>query len=419
MARGYIYMNHFSNILACYHKNKSILSKTQLLYNQLLSEKYGCNIFLKREDLQPVRSFKIRGAFNKINNLSDKQKQKGVVCVSAGNHAQGVAYSSKLLGLSSDIFVPENTPLQKINSINKFLNSKSKLHIVGDNFDSALEISKEFSDKNNKEFIHPFNDYDIIYGQATVATEIYEDIDPDIIIGCIGGGGLMSGISLYSKYVSDTCKLYGVESKGCNAMYQSVKMDKVVSLDEYDTFVDGAAVKEVGDLTFDICKQHLEEIFLIPNGKLCNTLLDLYSTHGIIAEPAGALSISALDCLDKTTIKGKNVVAIISGGNNDITRYPEMNDLALRYLNLKHYFVIKFTQRPGELKRFLSDILGPNDDITRFEYIKKTNKSYGQVLLGIQLNNPDNLKLLIYNLENNNFNFKYINEDDILMSYLV
>jgi len=408
-----------NRILNTYNLNKNVIKKTLLEHNKRLSKKYQCNVFLKREDLQKVRSFKLRGAYNKIVKLSKNDKKKGIVCASAGNHAQGVAYSCAALGISSNIFVPENTPLQKINSIKKLANVDFNLHITGSNFDECLLKSLKFSEDNKSIFIHPFDDQDIIDGQGTIAVEIYEDIKPDLILGCIGGGGLMSGVSLYSKNINPDCLLYGVESDNCNAMYQSINENKIIKLNEYDTFVDGAAVKEVSKLTFEICKENLADILLVSNGKLCNTMLELYQNDGIISEPAGALSVSALDFLDPDVIKGKNVIAIISGGNNDITRYPEINDLALRYHNLKHYFIIQFGQHPGELKKFVNKILGPYDDITRFEYIKKTNKSYGQVLIGVELTAPENLSPLIKNLKDYNFNYIYINEDDLLMSYLI
>jgi len=407
------------DILKTYHNNKDIIDKTPLHKNNRLSRKYGCNIFLKREDLQLVRSFKVRGAYNKLLRLSTKDKQKGIVCASAGNHAQGVAYSCSILNIKSDIFIPENTPLQKIKSIEKFSNETCNIHIIGCNFDECLYNAKEYCNKNNKIFIHPFDDMDIINGQGTIAVEIYEKIKPDIIIGCIGGGGLMSGISLYSKHINPDCKLYGVESENCNAMYSSIKKDSIIKLENCDTFVDGAAVSRVGELTFDICKKYLEEILLVNNGYLCKQMIELYQDDGIITEPAGALAISGLSKLDPNIIKDKNVVCIVSGGNNDITRYPEINEIALRYDNLKHYFIIKFGQKPGILKKFVNNILGPHDDITRFEYIKKTNKSLGQVFVGIELSHPDNLQNIITNLEENKFNYKYINEDELLMSYLV
>lgn len=406
-------------ILKTYNYNKNFIKNTLLEKNERLSEKYNCNLFLKREDLQEVRSFKIRGAYNKINSLKEEERGKGVVCASAGNHAQGVAHSCSKLNIKSDIFVPENTPIQKINSIKKFSNDLCTLHVTGKTFDEAYNLSKDFSEKNKSIYVHPFRDEEIIFGQGTIAVEIHNLINPDIIIGCVGGGGLMSGISLYTKGINPECLIYGAESDNCNAMYQSIKENKIIKLENIDTFVDGAAVQEVSKKTFDICKQNLEDIILISNGQLCNTMLDLYQNDGIITEPAGALSVSALDYLDREKIKGKNIVAIVSGGNNDITRYPEINDIALRHLNLKHYFIIRFAQKPGELRKFVTDILGDGDDITRFEYIKKTNISYGQVLVGIESQSSNNIKILKENLKKNKFNYIYVNDDEQLMSYLI
>ena len=408
-----------TRILKTYNNNKNFIKNTLLQKNSRLSEKYKCNVYLKREDLQVVRSFKIRGAYNKINLLNINQRKKGVVCASAGNHAQGVAYSCSELNIKSDIFVPENTPIQKINSIKKFSNNICNLHIVGASFDDAYNLSKDFSKKHESLYIHPFGDEDIIYGQGTIAVEIYNLINPDIIIGCIGGGGLMSGVSLFSKGINYHCKLYGVESLKSNAMYQSIKENKIIKLDKIDNFVDGAAVKEVSDLTFDICKNNLDDILLVSNGRVCNTMLELYQNDGIIAEPAGALSLAGLDLLDKNLIKDKNIVLIISGGNNDISRYPEIQELALQYQNLKHYFIIQFSQKPGILHKFVKDILGPNDDITRFEYIKKTNKTYGEVLLGVQTISQRDIDIFKQKLNKNNFRFTYLNDNEQLMSYIV
>jgi threonine dehydratase len=407
------------DIYNIYELNKEIINNTPLQLNKRLSNKYNCNIFLKREDLQIVRSFKIRGAYNKINKLTLEEKEKGIVCASAGNHAQGVAYSCNILNIDSTIFVPENTPPQKIKSIKKFSNSRCKLFIIGKNFDEAYELSKKYTLEHNKTYIHPFGDIDVINGQGTVAVEIYNELTPDIIISCVGGGGLISGISKYSKYKKTNCLIYGAESLECNSMYQSIQNNKVIRLDKYDTFVDGTAVKEVSELTFNICKKNVEDILLVSNGQLCNTILELYQDDGIITEPAGALAVSSLENIDKTLIKGKNIVCIISGGNNDVTRYPEIQDIALRYLNLKHYFIIKFTQKPGELRKFVNNILNDKDDITRFEYIKKKNSNYGQVIVGIQLFNPNDLQNIKNNLENHNFNYIYINDNDLLMSYLI
>lgn len=402
-----------------YYKNNKIIKDTPLHLNKRLSKKYNCNIYFKREDLHEVRSFKIRGAYQKINSLTHEQKKKGVVCASAGNHAQGVAYSSTILDIESTIFVPENTPLQKINSIKKFSNNKCQLFVKGKDFNESLNLSLEYSKKNNKTYVHPFGDIEVIKGQGTIAVEIYNKINPDIIISCVGGGGLLSGISMYSKYKNPNCLLYGVESTNCNSMYQSLQSNKVVELVDYDIFVDGTAVKRVSNLTFEICKQHVDDIILVPNGQLCNTMIELYQNDGIITEPAGSLSVSSLENIDKQIFKNKNIVCIISGGNNDITRYPEIQDIALQYLNLKHYFIIKFSQRPGELRKFVNNILNEGDDITRFEYIKKTNKTYGHVLLGIHIFKPENLNNIIQNLTLHDFKYIYVNDNDLLMSYLV
>jgi len=414
-----LYNKAVNNILKTYNANKHFIKNTALERNGRLSQLYNCNVFLKREDLHDVRSFKIRGAYNKIRLLTSEEKIRGVVCASAGNHAQGVAHSCANLGIQSDIFVPENTPLQKINSIRKFGDKNCTLHITGATFDESYHLSKTFSEKHSSIYIHPFSDKEVIYGQGTVGVEIYNQFKPDIIIGAIGGGGLMSGVSLYSKGVHVDCILYGVESEGCPSMNNSIKNGSVVTLQEYDTFVDGVAVKQVASSTYDICKNTLEDILLVSNGQLCNTMLDLYQNDGIIVEPAGALSIASLDLLDSDKLRDKNVVAIVSGGNNDITRYPEINELALRYRNLKHYFIINFAQRPGQLRKFVSDILGPDDDITRFEYIKKTNRSYGQVLVGIELTNPSNIDMVKSKFESHNFNYIYVNDNEQLMSYLI
>ena len=413
-------INNFNlnSVHQAHKKMQKIIINTPLQLNTRLSEKYNSTIYIKREDLQIVRSFKIRGAFNKIINLTNTQKESGIVCASAGNHAQGVAFSSKSLDIAADIFIPETTPKQKVARITDFLNDKSNIHLAGNNFSECLEYSLEFAEKNNKSFIHPYNDIDTIIGQATVAKEIYEYIDPDIILGTVGGGGLMAGCSIYAKSIEPKCKLYGVEPSTCPSMKKSIENNKLVELEITDNFVDGATVSQVGDLTFDICKDKLDKIFVISIGKLCQTMLELYQDDGIIAEPAGALPIAALDNI-KDQIKGKTIVCILSGGNNDLTRYPEVIERYLRFKKLKHYYIIQFGQKPGELRKFINNVLGPDDDITRFEYIKTTNKNYGNVLIGIELKKPEDIRLISTNLKENNFNYTKINEDDLIYSYLV
>jgi threonine dehydratase len=457
-------MPKIDNIIKSYYKIRPFINKTPLEFNERLSSKYGANIYLKREDLQKTRSFKIRGSLNKIiknfleksldqksqaknltksmisnkgKSLDQKSQAKNltksiisnqfeslitnketvsnhIVCASAGNHAQGVAYACNLLNLKSSIFVPNITPPQKIGRIRSFGNSNMELIRYGNDFDECLDKAMEFSDSNNSLFIHPYNDLDIIEGQGTLGYEISLDIDPDIIISSIGGGGLISGLGSFYK----NKKIIGVEPKGADSMYQAINTGNPFQIKKPDTFVDGASVGKVGDITFDITKNilSLDDIKVIDNGLLCHEMINLYQEEGIILEPAGCLSVSALNYLDKEEIKDKNIVCILSGGNNDIMRYPEILEKNLIYLGLKHYYIIEFSQKPKELKKFIINVLGTKDDITRFEYIKKTNKNYGNVLVGLET--KYNLELE-EKLRENNFNFKKIEENDLIYSYLV
>ena len=401
-----------------------IINPSPLQYNSRLSAKYNSNIFIKREDLLKVRSFKIRGAFNKINNLDLESKLKGVVCASAGNHAQGVAYSCRKLKIEADIFIPELTPFQKESRIRYFGGDYCNVYKIGKNFNECLEAALNFCNKKNKAFIHPYNDIDTIIGQSTIALEIMEEIDPNIIIGSIGGGGMMSGISLFNKYLNKSnAILFGVEGYECDSMNQAFIKNKIVEIKIDDNFIDGASVSKVGDITFPICKENLNGIKIVKTGKVCETLLDIYQNDGIIAEPAGALSIAALDSFDKKELVGKNVVCILSGGNNDVSRYPEIMERSLIYQQLKHYYLVRFAQTPGQLKCFINNILGENDDICRFEYIKKTNKEFGDVLIGIQVSHPENIFKIDYHLKKNNFDYIKLNKDNsesaLLYSYIV
>ena len=401
----------------------NVILNTPLELNQRLSKKYNCNIYLKREDLQTVRSFKIRGAFNKIYNLKNEEKLKGVVCASAGNHAQGVALTCSTLKIKSDIFIPEQTPLQKAERIKYFGGDYCTVYKIGKNFNDCLNKSLEFCKNKEKVFIHPYNDIYTILGQATIAHEIYQSIKPDIILTTIGGGGIASGISLYNSEMKNDCKIIGVEADTCDGMYQSIKNNKVTMIDIIDDFIDGASVSKVGDLTFNICKKYLDRIEIVETGKVCETLLDIYQNDGIISEPAGALPISCLDNMESSEIKGKNIVCILSGGNNDVSRYPEITERCLIHQNLKHYYLVRFAQTPGQLKKFINSVLGENDDICRFEYIKKTNKEFGDVLIGIQVSEPSNIIKINYELEKNNFDYIKLNKDSVesslLYSYLV
>jgi len=424
----------------------NIINKTELQYNQRLSDKFNCNLFLKREDLQSVRSFKIRGAYNKIMNSIEqskwiphdevvwkpemqtpmsnlkhcyRKKLPTVVTVSAGNHAQGVSLTCSSLNLNHHIFLPENTPLQKINRIKYYGKDKLTLHLKGNNFDESLAAANEFCKENKSIFVHPFDDEDVIIGQGTIGNEIYEEIKPDMIILPIGGGGLISGVGQYSKIMNKDCLIYGVEPKNADSMTQSLKNKEITTIEDIDTFVDGASVKTAGQKTFEICSKIIDDTFIIDNNHLSYNMIDVYQNEGIVLEPAGALSISCLDKIDKSKLKGKNIVCILSGGNNDISRYPDISEKALLHQNLKHYFLITFGQRPGELKKYINNVLGPNDDITRFEYLKRNNKNHGAVLLGIELQQKEDITNIISKMTESGFKYTKINPDDLLYSHLI
>jgi len=393
----------------------NIIKKTPLEFNYRLSKLYNCNVFLKREDLQLIRSFKIRGAYNKIKKLNNV---KGVVCASAGNHAQGVAYVCNKLDIESNIFIPNNTPLQKIKKIKQFGNHNCNIHLYGNNFDDCLLKAKEFTNNNNNNtFIHPFDDMDIIEGQGKMLDEVYEVLNPDIITTCVGGGGLLAGLCLNSKNNNRNNLIYGAEAENCASMKKSLENNKIIKLDKIDTFVDGASVAEVGINNFNICVNNVEKIYEIDNGLVCQEIVNFYENEGIILEPAGVLSVAILKHIPN--IYGKTIVCIISGGNNDLTRYPEIMEKYLVYKNLRHYFIIDFYQKPGELKLFVENILDKTDDIIRFEYIKKGNKEKDVALVGIEVNKSCDIKKVIKKLKYNNFNFKKIEKNDILYELLI
>lgn len=398
---------------------KAVIKRTPLIYNARLSEKYDCQVFLKREDLQAVRSYKLRGAYNMISQLSEEQLSKGVVCASAGNHAQGVAFSCRELNTRGVIFMPEITPKQKIDQTRMFGNGMIEIILVGDTFDDCLKEALAYTDENQMTFVPPFDNYNIIEGQGTVAVEIMEDLpDTDIVIIPVGGGGLAAGAGSYLKQVNPSVRLLGVEPEGAPSMHRAFEAGRPETLQSINRFVDGASVKRVGELTFPICRNVLDQMILVPEGKVCTTILRLYNEEAIVAEPAGALSVAALDlCADQ--IKGKKVVCIVSGGNNDIERMQEIKELSLLYEGLKHYFVIRFPQRPGALKMFVNNVLGPGDDITRFEFIKKTERESGPALVGIELKSADDYAALIQRMEAHRFDYKPINQDQTLFEYLV
>ncbi len=397
-----------------------VAQRTPLMKSDRYSKKFDANILFKREDLQLVRSYKIRGSYNKISSLTDEQKEKGIVCASAGNHAQGVALSCKLLQIHGKIYMPSPTPKQKVTQVEMFGEDFIEVVLVGDSFDDASYAAKLDCERLQKTFIPPFNDEKIIEGQATVGLEILEQSkEPiDYIFVPVGGGGLSSGLSAYIKQISPETKIIGVEPEGAPAMTLSIRRGKNTALQNIDTFVDGAAVKRVGDLNFPICKENLDEMITVPEGKICQIILDLYNKDATVVEPAGALSIGALyEYQDQ--IKGKNVVCVISGSNNDITRTAEIKERALLHANLKHYFIIKFPQRAGALREFVADILGPDDDITHFEYTKKTNRENGAAVVGLELKSASDLQPLIARMKRHDFYGDYLNDKPDLFQFLV
>ncbi|MCH2218300.1 MAG: threonine ammonia-lyase IlvA [Flavobacteriales bacterium] len=398
----------------------NVALKTPMIKNDRYSREYGANIFFKREDLQLVRSYKIRGAYHKISSLSENQRLRGIVCASAGNHAQGVALSCKLLQIQGVIYMPSPTPKQKIDQVKMFGEDFIEVVLIGDSFDDASYAAKLHCEQLQKTFIPPFDDEKIIEGQATVGLEIMAQshVAIDYIFVPVGGGGLSAGLSAYVKQISPKTRIIGVEPHGAPSMSTSIKIGKNTTLETIDNFVDGAAVKRVGDLNFALCNQFLDEMVTVPEGKICQVILDLYNKDATVLEPAGALSISVLDDF-REEIKGKNIVCVISGSNNDITRTAEIKERALLYANLKHYFIIKFPQRAGALREFVADILGPDDDITHFEYTKKTNRENGAAVVGLELKSSDDLQPLISRMKRHNFFGDYLNDKPDLFQFLV
>ena len=402
-----------------YKRLQDVVKKTPLTYNHNLSRRYGCDVYLKREDLQIVRSYKLRGAYNMMSLLTPNQLVKGVVCASAGNHAQGFAYSCKKLNVKGVVFMPIITPNQKVSQTKMFGEGFVEVKLIGDTFDDCAVAAKKYTEEHGLTFIPPFDNISIIEGQSTVGIEILEDQqDIDFLFLPVGGGGLSAGVGAYFKTKAPQTNIIGVEPEGAPSMLTAIKAGHPVQLDQIDSFVDGAAVKRVGDATFDICKRVIDDMHLVPEGKICSTILKLYNEEAIVVEPAGALAVAALDDY-ADQIKGKKIVCIVSGSNNDIERMQEIKERSLQYEGLKHYFLIRFAQRPGALKEFVNHVLGPTDDITRFEYMRKNNKDSAPALVVIELQAQENYQVLIDNMKRYNINYTAINKNDNVFAYLV
>ncbi len=404
---------------AAHQRLNGVVRRTPLEYNAGLSARYNCEIYLKREDMQVVRSYKLRGAYNMISQLTDEQLARGVVCASAGNHAQGVAFSCKKLNIKGVIFMPEITPKQKVKQTQMFGSGNIETILTGDTFDDCLHEALAYTHAHGMTFIPPFDDYRIMEGQGTVGIEIQEDLPgAQVVIMPVGGGGLAGGAGTYLKQHLPAIQLIGVEPEGAPSMLKAMQANEPVTLPKVNRFVDGASVKRVGQLTYQVCREVLDEMLLVPEGKVCSAILKLYNEDAIVVEPAGALSVAVLD-LCREQIAGKKVVCIISGGNNDIDRMQEIKEQSLLYEGLKHYFIVRFPQRPGALKLFVNNVLGPGDDITRFEFIKKTERERGPALVGIELKSADDYQPLLQRMEEYRFDVIEVNRDQTLFEYLV
>lgn len=393
---------------------------TPLAASLTYSKKFDANIMLKREDLQQVRSYKIRGAYNKISSLPVEQRSKGVICASAGNHAQGFAFACNNLETKGVVYMPITTPKQKVEQTQMFGDKWVEVVLKGDTFDDSYKEALKHGKKDSLVFIHPFDDEKVIEGQATIALEILEQAGKpiDYIFGPFGGGGLLAGLSSVFKQLSPNTRIIGVEPEGAASMTSSLEHGRVVELKEIERFVDGAAVQKVGQRNFDLCKRNLDRMVTIPEGKICQTILDLYNKDAIVAEPAGAMALSALE-LFAEEIKGKNIVCIVSGGNNDITRTAEIEERALLYSGLKHYFIVRFPQRAGALKQFVATVLGPDDDITHFEYSKKHHRDNGPAVVGVELKDPKDFEPLVQRMKEQNFYGQYLNDNPDLFQFLI
>ncbi|RAW11296.1 threonine ammonia-lyase IlvA [Paenibacillus taichungensis] len=408
------------DIVRAHHVLREVIVRTPLQRDAVLSAKYNCNVYLKREDLQVVRSFKIRGAYNMIRSLTPAELEKGIVCASAGNHAQGVAFSCNALSIHGKIFMPSTTPNQKVKQVRRFGGDNVEVVLTGDTYDDAYEEAMRACNEQGMTFIHPFDQPKIIAGNGTVAMEIMESLDEkaDYVFVTIGGGGLAAGVGTYMKTVSPETRIIGVEPLGAASMSEAMFRKQVVTLDDIDKFVDGAAVKRVGDLTFDICSGTLDDILKVPEGKACTTILELYNENAIVVEPAGSLAVAALEQY-REQIAGKTVVCVISGGNNDIDRMQEIKERSLIYEGLKYYFMVNFPQRAGALREFLVEVLGPNDDIARFEYTKKHDKENGPALVGIELMYKEDYQPLIERMNRKGLAYTELNKNLNLFNMLI
>ncbi len=400
---------------------RSLFDATPLQRNDFLSARYGADIYLKREDLSPVRSYKIRGAFNAVVHAINSGSKGPFVCASAGNHAQGVAYVCKHFNVRGVIFMPVTTPQQKVFKTRSFGAGNVEIRLEGDYFDDTLKAAQEYSRKENAVFLPPFDDDQVIEGQATVAAEIMaqlpDDMQPDMVVMPVGGGGLAAGLTQYMQ--GQAIDFRFVEPVGAPSLHAALKAGELVTLPKVDSFVDGAAVNRIGVRNFEALKGFsVDDCITVPEGRLCTTMIEILNIEGIVLEPAGALAIDALKDIKQADIAGKSVVVIVSGGNFDFERLPDVKERALRFEGLKKYFILRMPQRPGALKDFLN-LLGPQDDIARFEYLKKSARNFGSVLIGIETREPGGFERLFQRITDAGFSYEDITDNDTLANFIV
>ncbi|MFN4061789.1 MAG: threonine ammonia-lyase IlvA [Paracoccus hibiscisoli] len=398
---------------------RDLFEPTPLQRNDHLSAKYGADIWLKREDLTPVRSYKLRGAFNAMRKLVGNGAPAHFVCASAGNHAQGVAFACRHFGARGTIFMPVTTPGQKIDKTRMFGGDAIRIVLTGDYFDQTLAAAQAFCADEGAQFLSPFDAPDIIEGQATVGMEMLAQLGraPDLVVLPVGGGGLSAGVTKLLATEAPDTRFAFAEPLGGASLQAALRAGAPVALPAVDSFVDGAAVARIGALPFEALSRFSEhDVYLAPEDRICRTMLEMLNTEGVVLEPAGALALDVLG--DLGDLSGKTVVAVCSGGNFDFERLPEVKERAQRFAGVKKYFVLRMPQRPGALRDFL-ELLGPNDDIARFEYLKKSARNFGSVLIGIETSEPANLTALMARLDQSGFAYRDITNDGILSELLV
>lgn len=402
---------------------RGIVAETPLMRSDRLSQRTGVNVWVKREDLQPVRSYKLRGAYNLIAQLGPEAAARGVVCASAGNHAQGVAFACARLGLRGRIYVPRTTPRQKRDRIAALGQGRADLIVTGDTYDDAYAAARSDADTTGAVIVPAFDHVDTIAGQGTLAIEVFQQLgrDPDLLVIPVGGGGMIAGCATWLAARHPHTRVVGAEPAGAASMAAAMVAGGPITLAELETFVDGAAVRRVGELPYAVVRDLGLDLVAVDEGRVCTEMLELYQTDGVIAEPAGALASAAL--LDRVgelnLAPGSDVVVVLSGGNNDVSRYAEVLERSLISEGRKHYFLVNFPQEPGALRRFVEDVLGPDDDIALFEYVKRSNRETGPALVGIELGDPRDLDGLLERMASSRMVVERIPADSPFYRFLV